>query len=319
MLPLPSPASEATAKPADTTPPGVSSTTSSRLAEEPKRNLDYLLEDEPHPAHGRMYLALALLLVAGVLVGWHWHREGYPWAERPAAGGTSSTSTPAPAPAASTPEAAASSAPASAGETHRPASKSPQAESGQPPQTQAAPQTSAAGSSGATAVPQPNPAEQAQSQEPASTGSDNPASTNAEGQQPTAASTTGPAEAASTNPASTAKPAQPEVKPPDVGTHADKLAAEGEKYLYGDGVPQNCGQAQRNLTRAARTSNAKAQGLLGTMYATGHCVPRDLPTAYRWFARALHQDPTNKRVQQDLEVLWRQMTPDERQAALRGQ
>jgi TPR repeat protein len=55
------------------------------------------------------------------------------------------------------------------------------------------------------------------------------------------------------------------------------------------------------------------------MYATGHCVTRDLPTAYRWFARALRQDPANKRVQQDLEVLWRQMTPDERQAALRGQ
>ena len=53
------------------------------------------------------------------------------------------------------------------------------------------------------------------------------------------------------------------------------------------------------------------------MYATGHCASRDLPTAYRWFARALHQDPGNARVQRDLEVLWKQMTPDERQIAQR--
>ncbi len=37
----------------------------------------------------------------------------------------------------------------------------------------------------------------------------------------------------------------------------------------------------------ARQSNPKAQTLLGAMYATGHCVGRDLPNAYRWFAKAL--------------------------------
>ena len=61
----------------------------------------------------------------------------------------------------------------------------------------------------------------------------------------------------------------------------------------------------------ARQSNPKAQTLLGAMYATGHCVSRDLPTAYRWFAKALHGDPGNSRVQRDLEVLWKQMTPEE--------
>lgn len=95
----------------------------------------------------------------------------------------------------------------------------------------------------------------------------------------------------------------------------DSLVSEGEKYLYGNGVPQNCERAQKDILAAARQENAKAYTLLGAMYATGHCVSRDLPTAYRWFARALHQDPGNTRLQQNLEVIWRQMTPEERQVA----
>ena len=102
-------------------------------------------------------------------------------------------------------------------------------------------------------------------------------------------------------------------------TFEDRLVADGEKYLYGRGVPEDCSRAQRNLQIAARESNAKAQTLLGAMYATGHCVGRDLPTAYRWFAKALHGDPGNSRVQRDLEVLWKQMTPEERQVAMKSQ
>jgi TPR repeat protein len=99
----------------------------------------------------------------------------------------------------------------------------------------------------------------------------------------------------------------------------DKLVADGEKYLYGRGVREDCALAQRNLQIGAQRSNTKAQTLLGAMYATGHCVNRDLPTAYRWFAKALHGDPSNSRVQRDLEVLWKQMTPEERQLAMRSQ
>jgi hypothetical protein len=52
------------------------------------------------------------------------------------------------------------------------------------------------------------------------------------------------------------------------------------------------------------------------MYATGHCVTRDLPQAYHWFAKAMHQEPDNTRFQRDLQVLWNQMTPEERKVAM---
>jgi TPR repeat protein len=100
---------------------------------------------------------------------------------------------------------------------------------------------------------------------------------------------------------------------------ADDLEAEGEKYLYGNGAPENCGRARKDLLAAAQRSNAKAENVLGTMYATGHCATRDLPTAYRWFSRSLRKDPNNTRIEQDLKVLWNQMTPGERQLALRDE
>jgi hypothetical protein len=98
-----------------------------------------------------------------------------------------------------------------------------------------------------------------------------------------------------------------------------QLFADGENYLYGNGVVRDCNRAQSDLRAAAGHSYPQAESLLGTMYASGHCVGRDLPMAYRWFARALHHDPSNTRIQSDLEVLWKQMTPPERQAAQRGQ
>jgi TPR repeat protein len=105
------------------------------------------------------------------------------------------------------------------------------------------------------------------------------------------------------------------------GTSPDAdLELSGEKFLYGNGVPQNCARAESSLRTAAMHGNSKAETVLGTMYATGHCVGRDLPSAYRWFARALHEEPQNSRISADLQVLWRQMTPQEKQLATnRGQ
>src|SRR6266852_3202181 len=67
------------------------------LGDERSRDLDYLLEDEPPRGHGRLYLALLLLLLSAALLAWHWQRDGYPWAgltQKPTTASTSVNSAP---------------------------------------------------------------------------------------------------------------------------------------------------------------------------------------------------------------------------------
>lgn len=90
---------------------------------------------------------------------------------------------------------------------------------------------------------------------------------------------------------------------------------KGEAYLYGRGVRQNCDAAIKSLKAASAKLNPRARSAFGTMYATGHCVPRDLPTSYSWFALALRVDPNNQILEKDLRAIWNQMTPPERQLA----
>jgi len=129
-------------------------------------------------------------------------------------------------------------------------------------------------------------------------------------------------------PTAAAKPVSPTKREPSkTSPKASKLPAvadtgdadfrKGEAYLYGRGVPENCDQAVKYLKAASAKSNAKARSAFGTIYATGHCVPRDLPTSYAWFARALQVDPNNQILEKDLTAIWNQMTPAERQMATR--
>ena len=93
---------------------------------------------------------------------------------------------------------------------------------------------------------------------------------------------------------------------------------EGEKYLYGHGVPVDCDRAQKDLLAAthSRHSSARAEQALGSMYATGHCVIRDLPLAYRWFARAQRQNRRpDPEVANNMKDLWNRMSPEERKLA----
>jgi TPR repeat protein len=98
----------------------------------------------------------------------------------------------------------------------------------------------------------------------------------------------------------------------------DGLFRQGERYLYGRGAAQDCTNALKYLKMASDKQNPKARSALGTMYATGHCVPRDLPSAYRWFALALRVDPNNTVVEKNLSGVWNQMTPPERQLATKS-
>ena len=104
---------------------------------------------------------------------------------------------------------------------------------------------------------------------------------------------------------------------PAAADTGDEAFHKGEAYLYGRGVRENCDEAVKYLKAASSMSNARARSAFGTMYATGHCVQRDLPTSYLWFALALRVDPNNQILEKDLNAVWNQMTPPERQMATR--
>ena len=104
---------------------------------------------------------------------------------------------------------------------------------------------------------------------------------------------------------------------PATADTSDPDFRKGEAYLYGRGAQENCNEAVKYLKAASAKSNAKARSAFGTMYATGHCVQRDLPTSYLWFALALRVDPNNQILEKDLNAVWNQMTPPERQMATR--
>jgi hypothetical protein len=227
----------------------------------------------------------------------------------PSATSAPATSTPAPLAAGSTtisPTAspAASSAPSSTASSAP--SSTPQATASQ----DASPTSSSATPSATTSsqtVPSRNASSPTQAADPnLPAGSAPPAVSSDSGQQPPVA-----APAAASRPARKPSPARAVVaKPVDA-------VADAERYIYGRGVGQDCDRGLRLLKAPAQQSNAKAMISLGTLYSTGTCTPRDLPTAYRWFALALHQDPDNLALQNDLQKLWGQMTQPERQLAIK--
>src|SRR5271165_3431980 len=86
-------------------------------------------------------------------------------------------------------------------------------------------------------------------------------------------------------------------------------------YIKGDGVPRNCEQALVLLKTAAAKENTRASNRLGSMYASGTCVQRNRVEAYRWLSSSLVADPNNRSARQNRDLLWQQMTPDERAEA----
>ncbi len=285
----------------------------------PSSNLDYLLEDEePRRGWGKLgFIVIALALAVGL--GYlHFKQTGFggltpgdkkPTAAKPAAdaapgadsGGAAGPGTPD----STTPTAGASgseTAPATGGTATGPAGSAagaatPSAASQMAPQT--TPQTTPPPVTPSQTIPA-----QAQPSDPnlPAASAPPPASSGPDKQPP-------PAEPAPQPKAVVRKPSA-EAKPVDPVTYA-------ERYIYGRGVHQDCDHGMRLLKPAAEQSNAKAMISLGALYSTGTCTPRDLPTAYRWFALALHQEPDNQALQNDLQKLWSQMTQPERQLAIK--
>ncbi|HKW17772.1 MAG TPA: zinc-ribbon domain-containing protein [Terriglobales bacterium] len=310
------------------------------LAEDPKVEFHYLYEDEqPRSKVGLVFFLIIALGIGGYLA-YQWKNGGFPFNRSYTAsnsGGQTSASPSEVAPAPTQDQQTHIDKPMTGAGDVLPTQpdqntqkQTPQTQAaGKPTETDIPPaagsqpnQTSAAAGNSATPNPAAaNPADGNASQPQAAT-AEKPAEKSAEPtQEAKSAPPAGVAEASRTarEPARAPKPtpsrtAQAATTSPD----AD-LELTGERYLYGTGVAQNCARAQSSLQTAATRGNSKAQTVLGTMYATGHCVGRDLPTAYRWFARALHQEPQNGRISTDLQVLWRQMTPQEKQLAMAGQ
>ena len=291
----------------DVVPQPVSGPSFLGLANEPaeNRNVSYLLEDEPGPSHTGRNLVLLIVVAGAIAAGWHWRENLVSFVSKfssNAAGNTqANTSVPAGSDSTS-PAAPATGANASTPVGNQGAvadTQTPAAQGQTPP-----PVPPATGAADSSQSPQADQSQPSQSQAGDSAG----AAKNDESDE-TASQPAPPAKSPKVRAQATTPPI----------SRADELEAEGEKYLYGNGVPENCTRARTSLMAAAQHSNAQAQNVLGTMYATGHCATRDLPTAYRWFSRSLRKDPNNTRIEQDLKVLWNQMTPEERQLALRDQ
>lgn len=289
------------------------------LADDPKEEFHYLYEDEAPRSYALLIFIVVLLVAVGGFGYWQWRNNGFPF-NRLSAQNRPTTNAPVPAPAAGqsqTPQ-TNNAAPTTAVNAANPApvEQNTNAPNATKPAETVGTNTQAAGSG----------------EPPAGSASSAPPASQEAAPAPPQPAVTKTEEPKATHPELAAKPAKtrkrtPEPKQVDLPAPAAAsipaapdadLELAGERYLYGNGLPQNCDRAETALRTSADHGNSKAQTVLGTMYATGHCVGRDLPLAYRWFARALHQEPQNTRIAEDLSVLWRQMTPQEKQVATAG-
>ncbi len=308
-------------------------------------NLDYLLDDddeEPKRGAGKLLLVLIALALIGGFGYLRWKQGGFDFlklARTAVTAPSASDSGSAPPASTPTPEAATPSPAAPNSQTPTPTTPNPAQPNAASPDS-GTPDVSANGATpppaaGAAAsngtdsgAPQPAPANPTPPTPASSAPADNavPAKPqdNVSGDKSTESDSAGDAEAAPAKPESHVQPA--EAKPssaqtlrarkPTPITPADPTA-EAERYIYGNGVAQDCDRGLRLLKPAAAQTSTKAMILLGSLYSSGTCTPRDLPTAYRWFALALHKEPENQRLQDDLQKLWGQMTQPERQLAIK--
>ena len=285
-------------------------------------NLDYLLDDdeEPKGGGGKLILFVLAVALAGGFGYLHWKQGGFDWLN----GGDKKAAVTKPSPESAQP---ASDSGGTPGASAAPTTSAPPPAANPPVTpvpTDAAPANpldSTATNASSSTASQPAPSQAAPSQTSpaaASNGSDAaPDST------PHASAPDSDQQSAQDEPVAAEKPvtrkpatAKPSVAKPSAAKTYDAVV-EAERYIYGRGVRQDCDHGLHLLKPAAEQSNPKAMISLGALYSTGTCTPRDLPTAYRWFATALHKQPDNQALQDDLQKLWSQMTPPERQLAIK--
>jgi len=277
------------------------------LADQPFRNTSYLLEDDEGTHWGRV-LMLTLLLGCVGAAAWHERHDLRGWAatkfsQRPGGAQTAQVSYSA-SPVSTSGSETAAGMPNAQALTEQPVVENPTPPAGQiPPAANNAEQENTVAATRTGTVPP-------RGQAPAD-GSQLTTATSPTKNEPSVAAGSPTREHSGKE--SAGAPAGPNAQ--TTQDQGGTLETQGERYLYEMETPANCARARGNLLAAAERSSAKAESVLGTMYATGHCVTRDLPLAYRWFAKALQQDPSNNRLEHDLRLLWNQMEPVERQIA----
>jgi TPR repeat protein len=67
------------------------------------------------------------------------------------------------------------------------------------------------------------------------------------------------------------------------------------------------------MQTAAERGSPQARAQLAAMYATGNCAPFDRAMAYNWFTLALNAQPHNALFARNRQMLWQDMTEEERQ------
>ncbi len=273
------------------------------------RSLDYLLEDEEEPKGGGAWKVLLMVLALGVAGGFgylRWKDQGLPWlgsgASKPTGAAPSAETSDSKPGAPESPSTGPAASPVTSPVTPGPAGGTSQAN----PAASSAPVNPQA--SAADATPAPASGDGANSAAPPSNDSTSP---------PAATSPAMPKpELRKPAYVPPAKPHAAIVAPKMVQPRVDPVV-EAKRYLYGQNMPQNCDHGLRILKPLADQANTKAMIEMGALYSAGLCTPRDLPTAYRWFALALRKDPENVPLQADLQKLWGEMTQPERQLAIK--
>src|SRR5208282_3368205 len=239
----------------ETVPQQVSGPSFLGLGNEPaeNRSFSYLLEDDT-PSHRGRNVILILLIAAVAVAAWYWRQDVRVLASRflnsppraTNAGGSDNPEPNSPAPATSN----STSAPASASTaTAAPPVDQPGAgANAQAPATPtpppAATPSGAADATRSAQADQPQPANQSPASDAASTSTPKPDESE---------------EAATPPPRPRKSETTRKQRAAASASQADDLEAQGEKYLYGNGVRENCARARTNLLAAAQHSSAQAQ------------------------------------------------------------
>jgi len=267
----------------DRTPATITGPSFLGLSDDPRDRADYLLEEDEGSSGGvlRKLVMLAVLAAVGGLVFMQW-RAGFPLLHNiPSFGGSPKTET----------------------------ARSPQQPN--PAPAPAAPEEAKA----ASTVPDLAKDVSAPADAPPSEKVKSPDTAPLDKANPTAA----PSDASASKtepPADNSSRVKPKVAKDDQGKPSPMLL-RAQAYLQGTGgVPQNCEQGLVYLRAAAKTEAAAAVQM-GDLYASGHCVEQNRVEAYRWLNSAHELQPGNSRIQSGMNLLWAQMTQQERSQIVR--